>query len=429
MTYQEAREFIDSSNRYNGKQSLSAIAQLLKRLGEPQEHLKIIHVGGTNGKGSTAAYLAGVLAAQGYRTGRFISPSVFSYRECIQLDQEHIEEQDICDMVGIIKPVFDGMAKEEVDLPTPFELETAMAFLYFKRKQVDFAIMEVGMGGRLDATNVVKQPLLSIITSVSMDHMQFLGDTLEKIAREKAGIIKKQVPVIAGDTKPEAFRVIKQVCQENNSRLITATGSITDTVFSPEGTKFNYRDEEYQIRLLGEYQIHNAILAIEAVGELRRCGYPVSDDAVKDGLSNTSWGGRLEIIAKEPYFIIDGAHNEDAAIQLRNAINQVFPAQRKIFIMGVLADKDYKRILKLTASLADIIFTITPDNSRALDSGKLAKEAALFTKARVIDAQNTKKAVSCAYECAGKADLILAFGSLSFLKDIRQCVQTHRNSD
>lgn len=457
MTYEQAREFIDNSNKYGSKLGLVTISELLKRLDSPQDKLKVIHIAGTNGKGSTAAYISSILTTQGYRVGRYVSPAVFSYRERIQINSEYITEEGISETIGTIKPICEAMVMDGFSHPTSFEIETAMAFLYLVREQVDFAIIEVGMGGRLDATNVIKHPICSVITSVSMDHMQFLGDSLEKIASEKAGIIKQGSSVITGNTKPEVYKVIKQVCDERESRLITASGRISDTVFSPEATSFSYEsqnscsgkqdscyvnqdscsgnqdscyvnqnscygNQNFTIKLLGKYQIDNAILTIETARELCRLGYRISDSSIKNGLQNATWSGRLEIISRNPYLIIDGAHNEDAAIQLRDAMQTIFPHKRMIFIMGVLADKEYRKILKITAPLASVIITITPDNVRALDGEILAEEARHFTEREIINAVSVREAVSFAYEKAGKEDVILAFGSLSFLGEITKII-------
>ncbi len=433
MTYREAREFIDNSGRYGSKLGLTAITELMKRLGNPQEKLKIIHVAGTNGKGSTTAMLAAILTAEGYLVGRYISPAVFSYRERIQIGTEAIAEQAVGDTMEAIKPVCEAMVKDGFGHPTTFELETAMAFLYFAREQVDFAVIEVGLGGRLDATNVIRHPVLSVITSVSMDHMQYLGDTLEKITREKAGIIKKGAPVVTGNRDPRVIGVIRQVCHERGVRLIEAAGDIfvseaasgtasalSNIRLSPEGSKFSYEGQEYEFQLSGEHQIANAVLAIQAAKTLRELGYAVKESSIINGLKQARWGGRLEILARKPYFIIDGAHNEDAALQLRKVLLDLYQDTRKIFILGVLADKDYEKILKITAPLAGVIITVTPDNSRALASSLLAREAGAYTDARIIDAGSIENAVKAAYEQARPEDMILAFGSLSYLGALKE---------
>ncbi len=446
MTYQEAREFIEESNKYGSKLGLQAITELLARLGNPQEQVKVIHVAGTNGKGSTTAYMASILAAEGYRLGRYISPAVFSYRERIQISfcmaasregeieeihpesTEFISRQGICDSIMRIKPVCEAMAAEGFSHPTSFEIETAMAFLYFAWQQVDFAVIEVGLGGRLDATNAVTKPVCCVIASISMDHMQYLGDTLEKIAREKAGIIKNRVPVVTCRQKPAVLQVLEEVCHEKEAALLIADAQDAQVnSFLPEGTIFSYDNSEYRIKLLGRHQIANAVLALGAAKALRLRGYAISDRALHQGLLMARWRGRLEVIAAKPYFLIDGAHNLDAAEKLGEAIREYFSGRRIIMVIGVFADKEYSEILRLTAPLASLVITLTPDNNRALTSAQLALEAQKYCPA-VIDANTAEQAVLEAYKEAAKEDVIIAFGSLSFLGELREHVISSRQS-
>ncbi|MDF2538309.1 MAG: hypothetical protein K0S76_1330 [Herbinix sp.] len=471
MTYEEAREFIKQSNRYGIKPGLETICELLARLGNPQEHLKVIHIAGTNGKGSTSAFITTVLGAAGYRVGRFLSPAVFSYREGIQIAQrrkgeqegnngnknnayinnnhsineesldkeaddcfdfdypdkdsigiEYISESGVCEAMERIQPICEAMLKEGLSHPTSFEIETAMAMLYFIQKQVDFVVLEVGLGGRLDATNIVKQPVLSIITSISMDHMQYLGDTLDKIAYEKAGIIKHNVPAVTCQQEATVLNILEEVCREKETQLsISEFDRVTQVSYTSEETIFTFREaeghERYKIKLLGDYQVSNAVLAIQAIKILRSKGYYISEAALKWGLYETRWSGRFEIIAKNPYLVIDGAHNEEAANVLRRSIDLYFTNRRIIYMIGVLADKDYKSILRITAPLADMMITLTPNNPRALASSELAKEALALGK-RVIDAGNTREALRFAFQEAGVEDVIIAFGSLSFLGEL-----------
>ncbi len=458
MTYKEARGFIDQSDQYGSKLGLETITELLSRLGNPQDKIRIIHVAGTNGKGSATAFLASILAMEGYRVGRYISPAVFSYRERIQitgktasqtgkitglgnaepeqlpekeadnaetelLSTDFITEQGVCDTIQVIKPLCEVMVADGLSHPTSFELETAMAMLYFYQEQVDFAVIEVGLGGRLDATNTVKQPVCSVITSISMDHMQYLGDTLEKIAGEKAGIMKAGRPVITSNTKEEVLRVLTAAAKEKGAPLTLADSAKAEVLsITPDKTSFRYEGEEYGIRLLGRHQISNGVLALSAAQVIRQCGYHLSDAAIKQGLLQASWSGRFEVIAQKPYFIIDGAHNEEAALRLKEAIETYFTGKRLIFVIGVFADKDYRTILQLTAPLASLIITLASENIRALPSAELALEAKKYCPA-VIDGKTAEQAVKLAYEEASAEDVILAFGSLSFLGAIRDSVK------
>ncbi len=449
MTYEEARSFIKEAEQYGSKLGLETITGLLSRLGNPQEKLKLIHVAGTNGKGSTAAFITSILAAAGYRVGSYISPAVFSYRERIQLSYprstdeqssilrkegeadysfqtEYISEEGISASIRLIKKVCEAMVGDELAHPTSFEIETAMAMLYFNEVGVDFAVIEVGLGGRLDATNVIKRPLCSVIASISMDHMQFLGETITQIAEEKAGIIKEGCTVVTCRQRPEVLEVLQRVSRDKKAPLIVAEAAIAKVLsFTPEGTDFLYLGEEYHIQLLGAHQIINAVLAVEVIKALKRQEIVVSEAALKMGLSRAKWNGRLEIIGRKPYFIIDGAHNEDAAIRLADAIINYFAGRRIIYIMGIFADKDYRRVVELTAPLADQIITLTPDHSRALSSEALAFEAQKYCPA-VHDAKTVRQAIACAYDAAGEEDIILAFGSLSFLGELKEVIPLYQ---
>ncbi|MBP1755537.1 MAG: hypothetical protein H6Q59_1935 [Firmicutes bacterium] len=427
MTYKEAREYIDQANQYGNELSLEAITELLLRLDNPQDKVKVIHVAGTNGKGSTTAFITSILASEGYKVGRYISPAVFTYRERIQITQkqnEYITEQGVSDTMEVIKTTCEAMVRDGLSHPTSFELETAMAFLYFAWQEVDFAVVEVGLGGRLDATNVMKKPACCVITSISMDHMQYLGDTLGSIAKEKAGIIKHGVPVVTCNNAPEVLTVVETCCNEQEASLYSIDVEKAEICGnSVEGTAFLYQGEKYKIKLLGEHQITNAIMAIQVAAVLRKEGYRISTASVQNGLEEAYWSGRFEVIGTKPYFIIDGAHNEDAAAKLSRALDEYFQTQRLIYIMGIFADKDYHKVLELTAPKASIILTITPNNSRALPSSQLALEAQKYCPA-VIDAKTAEQAVQLAYEKASAEDVIIAFGSLSFLGEVKSLVTT-----
>lgn len=427
MTYEEAREFISQSNQYGLVPGLETITELLQQLNNPQEQLKIVHVAGTNGKGSVCAFLASILAVAGYRVGRYISPAVYSYRERIQIafcnddfiDVECITKEGVIKTIEQIKPACESMVRDGYPHPTSFEIETAMTFLYLLWEQVDIVVLEVGLGGRLDATNVIKHPAVCVITSISMDHMQYLGDTLEKIASEKAGIIKEGVPVVTCRQEDTVLRVMEQKAGELHAPFsIADSDNIKKIRYSLNGTEFSYsydhKKYDYKIKLMGEYQVTNAFLASQAARILMQEGYNINEDKIRKGLSITVWPGRFEVISERPYVIIDGAHNADAALTLRKSIEIYFTNRRIIYIIGVLADKDYKSILKITLPLAEMVITLTPDNNRALSSAELAKEAGVYCD-RVIDAGNTEQAIRFAYQEAGENDVIIAFGSLSFL--------------
>lgn len=429
MTYEEARNFINDSNKYGIVPGLETIEELLERLGNPQEKLKIIHVAGSNGKGSTCAFLNSILIEAGYKVGKYSSPSVFTYREIIQVgykglsEMNYITEKGVSEAIERIMPVCKEMLEDGYSHPTAFEIETAMAFLYLSLENVDFAIIEVGMGGRLDATNVINHPICTVITSISMDHMQYLGNSLKEITYQKAGIIKNNVPLVTSKQHPDVEELLQEISVEKNAKYyITDTHKLRNVIYTPENTRFTMDDEEYSISLLGEYQIDNGLLAMTTAKVIDKLGYPISEESIKRGLDKTRWSGRFEVISRKPYFIIDGAHNEDAAIRLAKSIKQYFTNQRIIYIIGVLADKDVNSILKIAAPLADVIITLTSDNKRALQSSDLAKMALPYGK-KLIDAGTVDMAVKKAYEEAEEDDVIIAFGSLSYLGEVKHTVE------
>ncbi len=448
MTYEEAMSFIKEAEKLGSIPGLKTITDLLDRLGNPQDRLRVVHVAGTNGKGSTIAFLSGILAAAGYRAGIYISPSVFSYREKFQiihgiadssaegaakLYKEFISEKDLCKALDEIKSVCEEMVRDGQAHPTSFEIETAMIFLYMDWEQVDFLILETGMGGRLDATNVISSPVCSVITHISYDHMHFLGNTLEQIANEKAGIMKRNSCTVTCNQEPEVLKVLGSRAGELGISMTIADGAkAADIRYSQECTTFSYPSdggmERYQIGQLGNYQVENAVLALETARKMDMLGYPVPAEAIKKGLMLARWKGRFEHIAKSPDIYVDGAHNMDGAVRLQESIEIYFTNRRLVFIIGILADKDYKGILHILAPLADTIITLTPDNHRALPSDKLAKEARAYC-GRVFDEGDIEKALERACEEAGLEDVIIAFGSLSFLGSMANLVSLRKEKE
>lgn len=436
MTYDEAMKFIKETEKLGSVPGLESITSLLERLGNPQNELKIVHVAGTNGKGSTISFISGILAAAGYRIGIYISPVVFSYHEKLQiityngtLNNEYISEENVCRALEIIKSACDEMINDGLAHPTAFEIETAMAFLYMQREQVDFLILETGMGGRLDATNIVSCPICSVLTSVSLDHMQFLGNTLERVAYEKAGIMKPNSCVITSNQAAEVLDVFNNKANELGIPIIIADSSkVTDIRYFDSYTSFDYPDnnksEKYKICMLGKYQVQNAVLAIETTRRMKTMGYAISKEAIRKGIWLSKWRGRFGQISQAPDIYIDGAHNEEAARQLRDSIEIYFTNRRLIFMIGVLADKDYKSMVRILAPMADTIITLTPDNQRALTSNKLADEVRAYCS-RVFDEKDTCHALKRAYMEAGDDDVIVAFGSLTFLDGLSKGVRYH----
>ena len=426
MNYAEARVYLDEISKYGSVLGLENMKELLCRLGNPQDDLSFIHISGTNGKGSVLAYLSTILSNAGYRTGRYISPTLFSYRERIQVDEEKIEKESLAKHVTTIALAIENMKKEHLGSPTAFEVETALSFLYFKEKQCDIVVLETGLGGALDATNIIKTTVLEVIASIGMDHMEFLGNTLEDIATQKAGIIKPHTTVVSAWQEPEAAKVITKVCEEQGCVLKTVNPSqITAVTYNIQKQQFSYKDwKQITIPLAGSYQILNAALALEAVEALKNLGFSLTDAQVYEGFAKTVWKGRFTLLATDPAVILDGAHNPSAAKELQRSLNLYFKGKKLYYIFGVFKDKDYEEVIRLTAPLAEHIITIqTPDNPRALPASQL-KKAVEKVNPSVEAADSIQEAVKKAKHLADKEDAIIIFGSLSFLGEAEKALKS-----
>ena len=430
MNYAEARVYLDEVSKYGSVLGLENMRELLGRLGNPQDDLKFIHISGTNGKGSVLAYLSTILSGGGYRTGRYISPTLFSYRERIQVDEQKIEKESLAHHVTAIAKVIEEMKAENAGNPTAFEVETALAFLYFKEKDCDIVVLETGLGGALDATNIIKTTVMEVIAPISMDHMEFLGDTLEKIAMQKAGIIKPHTAVVSASQEPDAKKVLDHVCKENQcSMYMVDPAQITDVLYDVEEQQFSYKNwKNVKITLAGSYQILNAALALEGVEELRRLGYHLSEEQVRQGLYRAVWLGRFTLLSKNPAVIIDGAHNPGAAKELKHSLDLYFKGKDLYYIFGVFQDKDYQEVIRLTAPLAKHIITVqTPGNPRALPANEL-KEAVQAVNPSVEAAQSIQEAVKKSLQLAKNEDAIIIFGSLSFLGEAERAVKSEEKN-
>ena len=423
MNYEEAMNFIQNTNKFGSVLGLDNIRELLERLGNPQDQLRVVHIAGTNGKGSTLAFLAGIFRESGYRAGRYVSPASFSYEERFRINEENISKKDLCFYMEKIKNVAEEMVKDGLSHPTMFEIETALSFLYFLDKKVDVVLLETGMGGRLDATNVVKKPIATVIASIGMDHMQFLGDTLEKIASEKAGIIKEGCPVISYDNTKEVNEVIKNKAKQMHAKVtFVNSAGIRVLQESLNGESFSYRSsdgrwyEKIEIPLLGRHQINNAALALENLNVIKNY-YCISDFQTEDGMRKTIWRGRIEILEREPMVICDGAHNPDGAKSLLSFLQNNFTNQRLIYIMGVLSDKDYEQMVQILAPSADKIYTVAPDNPRALSSRELCNCISKYHQ-NVEERQRLAECLSEVRQKAEKDDVIIICGTLSFQNEL-----------
>lgn len=425
MTYQEAKEYLEEITKYGSVLGLDSIRELLKRLNNPQNNLKFVHVAGTNGKGSTVAFITSILRAAGYKTGRYTSPSVFSYREKIQVNGSDISKDTFAEITLKMKNVIDEMCLDGLSHPTIFEVETAIAFLYFEQVSCDVVVLETGLGGLLDATNIVENTLVAVLTSISMDHVEFLGNTLEEIAFHKAGIIKKDAIVVSMEQSFNAMAVIERKCSEGNNTLLIARKSNVKQICNVDlSVCFQYKDyKKIEIGLLGNFQMDNAILSIEAAHALIEKGFNINSEAIRLGLKQAVWPGRFTVIRKEPLVLIDGAHNEAAAICLKETILTHFKHKRLMFVIGVFADKDYEKILKITAPLACSILTVTiPDNKRALNGKILAKTAEKYHNN--VRYMTSIEEAACVCLEQKDVDVILAFGSLSYLAHFTDCIKS-----
>ncbi|NLZ80294.1 MAG: bifunctional folylpolyglutamate synthase/dihydrofolate synthase [Clostridiales bacterium] len=425
MTYQEAREFLNKSTQYGSVLGLDNIKSLCKALENPENDLKFIHIAGTNGKGSTLAYISNVLMTAGFRTGRYCSPTIFSYRERIQINEENISREALAFYVDKIKLAIESMLLEGYPHPTLFEIETVLAFLYFRDEKCDFVVLETGLGGTLDATNIVNTTICSVITSISMDHMQILGNTIEEITEAKAGIIKPESTAIVYYQEEKVMEILKNKCEkESVEMIVTEPESLRVFKSSYLGQKFSYKDiSNIEIKLLGRFQLDNVCLAIDTIKVLQKKGYKISETALQEGLLKTKWHGRLECILSKPLFFIDGAHNEDAAKKLKDSLCQYFPDKRLFFIMGVLADKEYDKIIEQMVLLAEKIITITPNNIRALPAYELVEHIKPYNK-NVESAATLELAVRKILSLATEdEDVIVAFGSLSYLGELVEIVE------
>lgn len=432
MTFSEAMDYISSVSKKGSVLGLDTTRELCKRVGNPQDKLKFVHIAGTNGKGSTLAFISTVLTVSGYRTGRYISPVIYNYCEKIQVDGENIPTGDVAQYVEIIKKACDDMVADGFEQPTVFELETVMAFMHFLNEKCDIVVLETGMGGRDDSTNVIKSPLCSVLTSISLDHVGMIGNNLKEITECKAGIIKDNSPVVLYEQDEGVMDIVKCICSDKASELhITCNKEVFQKENSLYGQVFDYKNfTDITIRLLGAYQIKNAATALEVINVLRNKGFDIPDEKVREGMSLTRWPGRFEIVNDRPLIIMDGAHNPDGARVFRQTVEDYLDGYVKIFVMGILKDKDYRSIIKLTNDLAGAIITINPDNARALTDTELKdaieemkKNGELADKnINVIAAGRIESGIELANHIAMQLGdvktAIVVFGSLSFLGDL-----------
>ncbi|MCM1272497.1 MAG: bifunctional folylpolyglutamate synthase/dihydrofolate synthase [Clostridium sp.] len=413
MDFTEAVRYIENKNKLGQRPGLDSIKELLRRLGNPQEQVKCLHIAGTNGKGSVFAFMQDILITAGYRVGRYVSPTIFTYLERFQLNGTYIDGDTFSNVLTTVACKAEDMQRDGFLSPTAFEIETAVAFLLFYEQRVDFALIECGMGGLLDGTNVLKRPYLSVMTQISRDHMQFLGDTVEEIAVQKAGIIKEKSLCVSAPQEKRVFDVLAKTCKEKSTAFFPVEDkNIKILDMDIKGTTFTYKDEEYFISALGEYQVVNAATAIEAATHIEN----VTIDTIKNAIRKTRWLGRFTLVREAPYVVVDGAHNEQAWYALKKSLHKYFTNKKIIYIIGVLRDKEYGKLVDILSGTMQYAIVVTPNNDRGLENTVLAE---LIAKRGVntVTAKNTETAMQYALEIACQDDVIVVCGSLSFIGD------------
>ncbi len=414
MDYQATLDHLYRLERFGIKLGLDNIRRLLSLLGDPHRDLKVLHVTGTNGKGSVCAYAASALVEAGYRVGLYTSPHLVRFNERIRVDGEPITDDDVLRLWSGMQPAIQAMTTARaIDHPTFFEVTTAMAFQYFRERQVDLAVVEVGMGGRMDATNVV-DGLVSVVTRVDLEHTEHLGKSVERIAREKSGIIKPSSRAVTIDQ--EALPVIEARCRELHVSLTVVGRDVRAERMSQDlrGQTVRVRGAfgtaEIRTRLLGSFQIENVGVAVAALVELRSAGFPIPEEAIRDGLAATRWPARLEVVRENPTILVDGAHNRPAARALGEAVSELFPGRKGILVTGILNDKDLGGIASALGPLSSHVYACRPKTHRAFAAEEVASAFRPYADATVIP--SVRAAIDAAVASARPEDFVLITGSI-----------------
>ncbi|MCR5543221.1 MAG: bifunctional folylpolyglutamate synthase/dihydrofolate synthase [Eubacterium sp.] len=447
MDYSEVRNYITEKDKMGSVFDMTGITELLKYLGNPEKHIPAVHIAGTNGKGSIMAYVEQCLISAGLKVGRYISPTIYDYRERWQINKIWVEAEAVAEAITKVAEAEEEMKADGIRIPTAFEVETAATFLIFKKENVDIMLIECGMGGRLDATNVLGADTINVMAAVSRDHMKVLGDTLEEITSEKLGIVRPGSTLVSYPQKPEVINKIRDYSDENYVNLIeTDPTKLNILSESYRGSHFIYKDEEYIINIGSGYQILNAITAIDVLQAIEEKLIPniekqldmpihLTKDIIKDGLEKTNWDGRFSVVSKDPLIIVDGAHNEDAWLRLKESIDKYFTKTKITFIIGVLADKEYEKMVDILLPCMGNVFTVKSDNPRALSAEKLANliqkkamsesnmsqstSSQIFVEAK----KDYSDAITSAIE-KQKGEPIIVFGTLSISGEIIRCIES-----
>ena len=464
MNYNEVKIYLDGFSKKGIIFGLDPIKSLLAELGNPQDELKFVHIAGTNGKGSVLTFCSEILEAAGYIVGRYTSPALLSRREQIQVNGKWISREDFTEIVDSIKTAINNLEKKKLSLPTIFEVETAIAFLYFKKVKCDIVVLETGMGGRYDATNVVKNTLVAAFTSISLDHMEFLGNTIEDITKVKAGIIKPGAEVVSGIQSPSVLSIIEEEFVKQNREPEECSKLVLIKQEDIKIIEQNYKEQtfiyrgsrDFAISMMGNHQVENAVVAIEVINALDRLGFSISNEAVEIGLKKAQFFGRFTILRDKPIFIVDGAHNENGIIRLKDNITKLYPDKGIVFIMGIFKDKEYDKIAKEMVPIAKAIYTITLSNlNRSImadelkaicekynqgsnnvkckddsnescnrdNNDRLVSQGTFKGKIEITACSSITDAVKLATISALEDGIVVAFGSLSYLPMVAEVVK------
>jgi dihydrofolate synthase / folylpolyglutamate synthase len=431
MNYTEAMNYIRNTAKFGSNLGLERTEKILELLGEPHKKLKCIHIAGTNGKGSTTAMLSEVLKAAGFKVGMYISPYLEEFEERMQINGTNISKDDLSKVITRVSETVEKVVELGYEHPTEFEIITCAMFLYFYDMKVDYAVVEVGLGGRLDSTNVIT-PVLSIITSISYDHMKILGNTLGEIAYEKAGIIKKDVPVVLYPQERESLLIIKRVCSEKTSKFIEVPDQCVELKAMDIHNRNNYTQNliiktdndsyDIELSLLGKHQMLNCAVVVFAVEELNKQGMNISKEHMLTALKKVKWPGRLEVMSSKPLVVIDGAHNIDGIKKLSESLDMYFSYEKVILILGILADKQVKEMINVIVPKAHKVIAVTPNSERAELASELAEEIReMNDNVQVIE--DYQEAYKTALDSCGHKDLLLISGSLYMIGDMRRIIR------
>ena len=432
MNYNECIHYLEEEVGFGSVPGLERIQALCDKLGNPEGKLSVIHVAGTNGKGSAVAMLSSILQAAGYRVGTYTSPHLERYNERFLINGQEISNDDFAKEITLMKEICAELSAEGQSVPTLFEIVTGAAFHYFSEQKVDILILEVGLGGKYDATNIVPAPLLSLIMSISIDHTDFLGDTIEKIAAEKAGIIKKNCPVVLYSQDKIVYNIMWTIAKEMNAPFFCPDDAeIQISSQSLEGTIFSVKTdllsmEDIELSLLGDYQINNCLTVLEACAVLRERGLSLSEEAIHSGLKNARWAGRMEICGKKPLVLLDGAHNADGILQLANSITTYFSDRKVTLILGVLGDKEYHKMAECILPHAEAVILTEPHSERKLDVFSLARSISEY-QGTIYTEKEIQQAYVKAISITPADGIILCCGSLYMIGAMRTYIMNRLN--